>query len=62
VTDQYRIILENVAGKLDEQHFDGDTAELAQAIVNFILDVGSFRDGDVIRIVEIEESAIGADQ
>lgn len=53
---RYHVILENVAGKLDERVVTvNDDPELTEAVVDFILDVGSLRDGDVIRIVEMED-------
>jgi len=53
---RYHIILENVVGKLDERVVTvNDDPELTEAVVDFIHDVGSLRDGDVIRIVEMED-------
>src|SRR6266702_4170305 len=50
---KFHLILENVGGKLDERVTDDvDEAELVTAVTDFALDIGSFRDGDIIRIVE----------
>jgi hypothetical protein len=53
---RYHVILENIAGKLDERVVTvNDDPELTEAVIDFIHDVGSLRDGDVIRIVEMED-------
>lgn len=49
---KYQIILENTAGKLDERIVEADDAELCEHMIDFVTDIGSFRDGDVIRVVE----------
>lgn len=49
---KYQIILENTAGKLDERIVEADDAELCEQISDFVFEIGSFRDGDVIRVVE----------
>jgi hypothetical protein len=56
---KYHVILENVAGKLDERVVtvtptNIDDPELTEAVIDFILEIGTLRDGDVIRIVEME--------
>lgn len=51
---KFHLILENVAGKLDERVTEYiDEAELCTAVIDFATDINSFRDGDVIRIVEV---------
>jgi len=46
----------NGASKLDERRTDAnDDPELTAAVVDFILDIGSLRHGDAIRIEEIEQ-------
>jgi hypothetical protein len=47
---KFRIALENVGGELAHYEFDGDEAELAQEAANFIIEIGSLRDGDAIRV------------
>lgn len=54
---RYHLILENVAGKLDERFVDvrdDSSPELAEAIAEFARDISLFRDGDKIRVVEVE--------
>ena len=53
---KYHVILENVAGKLDERVVEvNDDPELTEAVVDWILEIGSLRAGDVIRIVSMED-------
>ncbi|WFU19450.1 hypothetical protein [Bradyrhizobium sp. CB3481] len=52
---KFHIIVENVAGKLDERIVDADGAELPEQVSDFVHEVCSLRDGDVIRIVEKED-------
>lgn len=54
---KYHVILENVAGKLDERVVEvNDDPELTEAVVDWILEIGSLRAGDVIRIVSVENN------
>lgn len=48
------IILENVAGKLDERFSSDDVESIRHAVFDLALET-KFRDGDVIRIVEREK-------
>ena len=50
----FHIILENIGGKLDERVVTvNDDPELTEAVVDFIQEL-TLRDGDVIRIVEVQ--------
>jgi hypothetical protein len=52
---KYHIILENVAGKLDENIvIVSNEDDLVDAVADFVSSIGMLRDGDVIRIVEME--------
>ena len=53
---KYHIIFENVAGKLDESIVTvKDEVALCAAVIDFVWEIGTLHDGDVIRIVEMED-------
>ncbi len=55
---KYRIILENVGGKLDDRSVNvNDDPELLEQVIDFLTEIGSLRDGDTIRIIEEQSNA-----
>ena len=50
---KYFVSLENSGGELDRRDIDAnDDPELLEKVVDFLLEIGSLRDGDTIHIRE----------